>query len=105
MHMHGRSSHPGSRRGGFTLVELLCVIAILGVLMALLLPSVQSAREAARRMSCSNNIKQISLGILQYESANAAFPPAGLPLNTRLQDSSGTSYLWVNNDGKWPSHP
>ena len=106
MHMHGRSSHPGSRRGGFTLVELLCVIAILGLLVALLLPAVQSAREAARRTSCSNNIKQISLGILQYESANAAFPPAGLPLNLALQNSSGATYYWQQDTPQtWPSHP
>jgi prepilin-type N-terminal cleavage/methylation domain-containing protein len=61
---------------GFTLVELLVVIAIIGVLVALLLPAVQAAREAARRNSCLNNIKQICLGLNNYESARLAFPLA-----------------------------
>jgi prepilin-type N-terminal cleavage/methylation domain-containing protein/prepilin-type processing-associated H-X9-DG protein len=61
--------------GGFTLVELLVVIAIIGILIALLLPAVQAAREAARRAQCSNNLKQIALGILNYESAHKVFPP------------------------------
>ncbi len=60
---------------GFTLVELLVVIAIIGVLVALLLPAVQSAREAARRMSCQNNIRQIGLACLNFESARKRFPP------------------------------
>lgn len=68
-----------NRRQGFTLVELLVVIAIIGILVGLLLPAVQAAREAARRMSCSNNMKQLGLALHNYHSANNQFPfSAGL---------------------------
>jgi prepilin-type N-terminal cleavage/methylation domain-containing protein/prepilin-type processing-associated H-X9-DG protein len=85
------SSLANRRRSGFTLVELLVVIAIIGVLVALLLPAIQAAREAARRSQCKNNMRQLGIALLNYETTHKKLPPGSLGNDPN-----------TNNHAQWP---
>src|SRR3954451_3369851 len=88
------------KHSGFTLVELLVVIATIGLLVALLLPAIQSAREAARRTQCKNNLKQIGLGCLNHADAHKFFPSGGWGFDWTADPNRGYG---PDQPGSWSS--
>jgi prepilin-type N-terminal cleavage/methylation domain-containing protein len=95
MFLHGRVSTSRNSNSGFTLVELLVVIAIIGILIGMLLPAVQTVREAARRTECLNNMRQLGISLHNYESAHRAFPPSRL-----IPDKNSIPGDLTNGSGK-----
>ena len=89
---HMRPARSAERKRGFTLVELLVVIAIIGILVALLLPAIQAAREAARRMNCQSNLHNLALAVMNYENARKGFTEA-----TKAEPNDGEAWNTVRD--------
>lgn len=96
-----RPARPRATARGLTLVELLVVIAVIGILVSLLLPAVQAAREAARRTGCANNLRQIGIALHNYHDAHERFPPGGIEHRMMINPRTGRVYGRAGRQLAW----